>query len=166
MSDQEAQRVGLPARIAIPGTLLITAASVVESVDRCISMDLKESGNCLVLASAPVERDGLEHAYKLHRRVADLIAAGKVRAAHDVSDGGLAVAVAEMCIASNLGATIEEPGAGYGFDLFHPATTPSVLEMNEGHAEATGARAVGLASENLTPDKIMTPEAFANASSE
>ena len=143
MSDREAQRVGLPARIAIPGTLLITALSVVESVDRCISMDLKEPGNCLVLASAPVERDGLERANTLHRRVAGLIASGKVRAAHDVSDGGLAVAVAEMCIASNLGATIEEPGAGYGFDLFHPATTTYVLEMSESHAEATGWPIIG-----------------------
>ena len=31
------------------------------------------------------------------------------------------------------------------------------------NAEATGARAVGLAAERLTPDRIMTPQAFENA---
>ncbi len=35
------------------------------------------------------------------------IAAGQVRACHDLSDGGLAVAAAEMCLASGMGATLE-----------------------------------------------------------
>ncbi len=35
------------------------------------------------------------------------IAAGEVRACHDLSDGGLAVAAAEMCLASGMGATLE-----------------------------------------------------------
>jgi len=39
--------------------------------------------------------------------VAALIAAGTVNAVHDLSDGGLAVAVAEMAMASGLGATVE-----------------------------------------------------------
>jgi phosphoribosylformylglycinamidine (FGAM) synthase-like enzyme len=37
------------------------------------------------------------------------IAAGLVRSAHDLSDGGLAVATAESCIASGLGAHLEIP---------------------------------------------------------
>ena len=40
------------------------------------------------------------------------IAAGLVRSAHDLSDGGLAVAVAEACIASGLGARLELPAGG------------------------------------------------------
>jgi phosphoribosylformylglycinamidine synthase len=39
--------------------------------------------------------------------VAALIAAGTVKAVHDLSDGGLAVAVAEMAMASGLGAVVE-----------------------------------------------------------
>jgi phosphoribosylformylglycinamidine synthase len=39
--------------------------------------------------------------------VRDLIAAGKVTAVHDVSDGGLLVAVAEMAMAGNIGATLD-----------------------------------------------------------
>ncbi len=40
------------------------------------------------------------------------IAAGLVRSAHDLSDGGLAVALAEACIASGLGAGVELPAGG------------------------------------------------------
>ncbi|WP_303795524.1 phosphoribosylformylglycinamidine synthase subunit PurL [Sandarakinorhabdus limnophila] len=40
-------------------------------------------------------------------QVAALIAAGTVNAVHDLSDGGLAVAVAEMAMASGLGAVVE-----------------------------------------------------------
>jgi phosphoribosylformylglycinamidine synthase len=36
-----------------------------------------------------------------------LVAEGKVTAVHDISDGGLLVAVAEMALAGNIGATLE-----------------------------------------------------------
>ena len=39
--------------------------------------------------------------------VRDLITSGKVTACHDVSDGGLLVALAEMCFAKNIGATVK-----------------------------------------------------------
>jgi len=40
------------------------------------------------------------------------IAAGMIAAAHDISDGGLAVAVAEMCLAGRRGAQIDLPATG------------------------------------------------------
>ena len=40
------------------------------------------------------------------------IIAGTIAAAHDISDGGLAVAIAEMCMAAELGATIVPPEGG------------------------------------------------------
>ncbi|MFO1188710.1 MAG: phosphoribosylformylglycinamidine synthase subunit PurL [Alphaproteobacteria bacterium] len=43
--------------------------------------------------------------------VRGLIRAGRLSACHDISDGGLAVAVAEMAIAGGLGASIEPPAA-------------------------------------------------------
>ncbi len=49
--------------------------------------------------------------------VAALIAAGTVNAVHDLSDGGLAVAVAEMAMASGLGAVVEvalDAGSAFG----------------------------------------------------
>ena len=42
--------------------------------------------------------------------VRGLIAEGRVSACHDVSDGGLAVALTEMALAGRLGATVEVPG--------------------------------------------------------
>ncbi len=44
------------------------------------------------------------------------IAAGLVRSAHDLSDGGLAVAAAEACIASGLGAHLEIPASSARLD--------------------------------------------------
>ena len=42
--------------------------------------------------------------------VRGLIAEGRVSACHDVSDGGIAAALAEMALAGDLGATVEVPG--------------------------------------------------------
>ena len=44
--------------------------------------------------------------------VRELIRDGRINAAHDVSDGGLAVALAEMAMASALGATLEAAPSG------------------------------------------------------
>ncbi len=41
-----------------------------------------------------------------------LIAAGLVESAHDISEGGLAVAMAECCLAGNIGATVNLPTGG------------------------------------------------------
>ncbi|UCG15241.1 MAG: phosphoribosylformylglycinamidine synthase subunit PurL [Phycisphaerales bacterium] len=105
-SPQEARRCGLPERISIPDTLLISSLGMVDDVSRCVTMDLKEPGSALVVIAAPGNQVGLDAAGHLHRAVADWIAGGNVLSAHDVSDGGLAVAVAEMCIAGGLGADI------------------------------------------------------------
>jgi dihydroxy-acid dehydratase len=43
------------------------------------------------------------------------------------------------------------------------ACPPAVMAERMRHAEASGARAVGMAKEKLTPDRIMTPAAFENA---
>ncbi len=165
MSAEEAKRTGLPQRIAVPYTLLISALGIVDDVRRCVSMDLKEPGDCLVVASAPavsphvdlshtsrpdVRRDKgadsatvLKTARTMHHRVAELIRAGKVRAAHDVSDGGLAVAIAEMCIASILGATVKINADAYCNSIFAPVTTTYVLEMTEADAAEANLPVIG-----------------------
>ena len=143
MSEEEARRVGLPARIAIPGTLLISALGIVPDVRKCVSMDFKQPGDCLVLASAPVDLVGLEEARRLHHRVAELIAAGRVRAAHDISDGGLAGAVAEMGIASGLGAAVTLDDADYDGGLLESRATSYILEMPESEAAGCGFPIIG-----------------------
>jgi phosphoribosylformylglycinamidine synthase len=93
--------------LRIPNTLLISAIGIVEDVRRCVTMDLKNrSGRvCLVSAKDPTDLKSLA---ATHRLVAESIAAGEILAAHDISDGGIAVAAAEMCIASGCGMIVGE----------------------------------------------------------
>jgi len=147
MCAEEAESLGLPRRIAIPYTLLISALGIVDDVSRCVSMDLKRHGNLLVLASAPVERVGLHAAAELHLRVAQLIKDGKVVSAHDVSDGGVAVAAAEMCIAGAMGAALEFDNSTIGDSPFSMAASTYVLEMAAADAQASGLPVLGRVDE-------------------
>jgi len=112
--------------IAIPPTLLISAAAQVADVSRCVSMDFKEAGNAVYVVGATYDETGGSQYYqergflgnkvpkvdavKAKKAFAALhgaIRAGAVRACHDCSDGGLAVAFAEMAFAGGLGATLD-----------------------------------------------------------
>jgi dihydroxy-acid dehydratase len=73
------------------------------------------------------------------------------------------VPTAGTCGIMGTASTMAMMSEALGMTLPGGAAIPAVHADRLRHAEATGARAVGLASENLTPDKIMTPEAFANA---
>ncbi len=120
--------------IEIPPTLLISGLGIVPDAARCVTMDAKGAGGLLVLAGMPARgamggshyartygvadggefsgeswsaRRTLEEAPAAARGVASAIALGLVRAAHDVSDGGLLVAAAEMSIAGELGLDLD-----------------------------------------------------------
>jgi phosphoribosylformylglycinamidine synthase len=88
--------------LRIPNTLLISAISVIDDVRKCVTMDLKHRTSRVAMVAARRPGD-LANLAETHRRMAALIRGGKVSACHDVSDGGVAVAAAEMCIASGLG---------------------------------------------------------------
>ena len=63
-------------------------------------------------------------------RCTEAIRAGLVAACHDVSEGGLAVALAEMCIASQLGASIDAlPHADTATALFSESAGRLVVEV-------------------------------------
>jgi phosphoribosylformylglycinamidine synthase len=115
-------------RIPIPGTLLISAMAYHPDIRRAQTSDFKQAGNAIyvvgmtqnALAGAHVAqvagipdaaqwqqpRVDLAVAPHLMRQLHRAIQHGSVVACHDISDGGLAVAVAEMVIAGRLGATI------------------------------------------------------------
>jgi phosphoribosylformylglycinamidine synthase len=93
--------------IRIPNTLLISAMGVIEDVRKCVTMDLKEVGSRVCLVSAKDVYD-LKVLAATHRKMAEAIGEGLVLSCHDVSDGGIAVAAAEMCIASGLGIDVKE----------------------------------------------------------
>ena len=133
--------------IEIPPTLLITGMSTVPDITRCVTSDAKEAGNALLRvgpacdtlagsiagetlgATGPLPVVDLERGPALARAVAGLIQAGHVRAAHDVSEGGLLAAVAEMLIGAGgaLGASLE--GAPDAAELFGEAPSRYILEI-------------------------------------
>ncbi|MEL6890440.1 MAG: phosphoribosylformylglycinamidine synthase subunit PurL [Actinomycetota bacterium] len=139
-------------RHAVPPTLVITAVAHVPDIDRCVTPDLVEPGNVLmVVGQTSVEFAGshldLVHgapddpgvapapdpdAAGRYRRLHEAIQAGLIVSCHDVSEGGLAVAIAEMCIAGRLGATIESlPHADQAVALFAESCGRLVVEVEE-----------------------------------
>jgi len=111
--------------IVIPGCLLISAIAVIDDVTRCISMDLKEPGNLLYLIGLTRRELGGSHYWALKgfigrsvprvdasaaRRTFEALSRATrrrlVRSCHDLSEGGLAVAAAEMAFAGGLGARL------------------------------------------------------------
>ncbi len=98
-------------RHAIPPTLLISAIGIIHDVNQAITMDLKEAGNIIYLvgdhqlsdASDQSVPDVPKETPQVYRALHQAIASGLVRSAHDLSEGGLAVAAAEMCIGGRLG---------------------------------------------------------------
>ncbi len=127
LSDDDARQLGLPSLISIPSTLLISAMGIVRDVSKCVTSDFKRPGNRVVWVSADVRKDGPEVCAAMHRAVANLIGESAVAACHDVSDGGLAVCLAEMCIGGNAGASVTVDN---GQVLFDESRSGYVLELN------------------------------------
>jgi len=111
--------------INIPGTLLISAMTIVDDVNRCVTMDVKKAGNLIFLVGetrnelgaglyykhhgeigANVPRVDLKTAPAIMASMAQAIEKGIVSSCHDCSEGGLAVALAEMAFAGGLGMDI------------------------------------------------------------
>ncbi len=120
---------GQPVQLVIPPTILISAVGIVPDVARCVTMDLKEPGNLLVLIGRTRAELGQSALARLlgwdggdvptvdltegpaaARVVSRLIGSGAVRACHDISEGGILVALAEMALAGRLGVTVRLPG--------------------------------------------------------
>jgi phosphoribosylformylglycinamidine synthase subunit PurSL len=138
-------------RHAIPPTLLISAIGMIEDVNEAVTMDVKESGNHIYLVGnfKPVmggshfslitdksHEDRIpevnESAPEVYRAIHQAMTAGLIRSAHDLSEGGLAVAAAEMCIGGRLGMKIEMTGrADQMRTLFGETTGTLLLEVSE-----------------------------------
>ncbi len=121
-------------RHAIPGTLLISSIAIVPDVANTVTMDLKHAGNFLYLvgdwqpgllgshtllvldenqAGAFADTPAFTQmptvsalAPEIYKQFHQAVLGGLVEAAHDLSEGGLGVAVAEMSLAARMGAVI------------------------------------------------------------
>ncbi len=153
-------------RHAIPGTLLISAVGIVPDVAYTTTMDLKQAGNLLYIVGKTRPELGSSHyqqavlgqpahglppqpvdnALDHLRAVHQAISAGIVRACHDCSEGGLGVALAEMCLAGRLGAAIDltsvptadNPCAEAEF-LFSESLSRFIIEVRSEDAQALEA---------------------------
>ena len=157
-------------RRAIPGTLLVTAMATIPDVNQTVTMAAARPGDRIyvlgetdaglggsswatlhdTLGDAATEpaRGALSRYRKLHAA----IRAGFCRAVHDVSDGGLSVALAEMSLACGAGFDADlraQPGgAGLGLDALSFGERPGRLVVAVRPAEAAAFEAA-MAGESL-----------------
>ena len=147
--------------IAIPPVLLISAIGIIENVDQCVTMDLKEIGSDLyILGETRDELGGSEYyrvlgveggavpgldvvnAPKMMMRLHSAIEKGLVVSCHDLSEGGLALALSEMAFAGDIGVevdllTVPYPGKKKRFDtiLFSESNTRFLVEVSQENKE-------------------------------
>lgn len=148
-------------RHAVPPTLVITAVAHVPDADRCVTTELRAEGNALFMLGTTGEHFAGSHLDLLtgaHRQRSDAagvvpqfdpdaptryrslhraMRAGLIASCHDVSEGGLSVAIAEMCIASGLGATIDRlPHDDVTAALFSESAGRLIVEVAESDVDA------------------------------
>jgi len=145
--------------IVVPPTLLVSAIGVIADVRRTVTSDLKRAGDFVYVVGDTYDECGGSHWYRMldllgtsvpivRERARAVCAAlegaiglGHVRACHDLSDGGLAVAAAEMAFAGDLGLDLDlgrVPGPVRRSDrlLFSETTTRFLVEVDPEHASA------------------------------
>ncbi|MBA4186605.1 MAG: phosphoribosylformylglycinamidine synthase subunit PurL [Planctomycetaceae bacterium] len=144
-------------RINIPHTLLVSALGRVPDVRNCVTMDLKEVGNHIYLIGTTkdemagshlhlvtgrtgggVPKVDLQLAPKIFAAVHAAISGGFVRACHDLSEGGLAVAIAEMAFAGGIGVDLTKLPGEFSDEvkLFSESCTRFLVEVKPEHAAA------------------------------
>jgi phosphoribosylformylglycinamidine synthase len=112
--------------VAIPPSLLISALGQIADIRKAVTMDAKEAGNIVALVGATRDELGGSHlalvkslaggavprvdpqmAPRLFRALHRAIQGKCVRSCHDLSEGGLAAAAAEMSFAGELGLDLD-----------------------------------------------------------
>ncbi|MCP4653110.1 MAG: phosphoribosylformylglycinamidine synthase subunit PurL [Candidatus Omnitrophica bacterium] len=143
-------------RISIPGTLLISAVSIMESWRKTITPAFKKEGSLLYLIGVTKNELGASEYFRgknittgnvpkiekdsaltIFNNLSQAIEKGLVLACHDLSEGGLAVTASEMAMSSGLGATIflsEVPvkgAVGVVERLFSESPTRFLVEVDQ-----------------------------------
>ena len=151
---------------AILPTPVLGVVGIIEDAGRVVGRTFREAGAAIVLLGAaggtlggseylkvmhglvrgvpPALDLGAER--RLQQLAADLAAAGRLRSAHDCSDGGLAVALAECAFESGgIGLDVQVPGSteagGATAALHGEAASQIVVSVRETDADAVLARA-------------------------
>ena len=116
--------------LKIPPVLCISAFGRIQDIKKTVSADFKCAGSSLVLVGKRnlgemggsiyydlagylgknLPQIDLQILPRVLEAIQSAITAGKILACHDLSEGGLAVCLAEMCFGSKMGAEIYIPG--------------------------------------------------------
>jgi phosphoribosylformylglycinamidine synthase subunit PurSL len=146
-------------RHAIPPSLLISAIGMIDDINRAVTMDLKEEGNYVYLLGETRNELGGSHLHlvlqkkklvdfggevptspedapTMYRALHQTMRKGLVRACHDLSEGGLAVAAAEMSLAGRFGMTLAVDGADAIASLFSESNGRFLVEVRPADAAA------------------------------
>ncbi|HAD58554.1 MAG TPA: phosphoribosylformylglycinamidine synthase, partial [Planctomycetaceae bacterium] len=138
--------------VAIPSTLLITALGQMADVEHAVTMDLKSPGNRLYLIGKTNDELGGSHfnlvtgtttgsvpqvdtdlAARVFNAVHSVIGKRLIRSCHDLSEGGLAAAAAEMGFAGGVGVKLNGLNA---VDLFSESNSRFLVDVTEDNAAA------------------------------
>ena len=151
-------------KISIPPTVLFSVLGVMDDVKRAVTSDFKKPGDRIyILGVTARELAGSEIADELgvvcntvpkvdavsalarYRKLHQLINARMISACHDLSDGGLAVALAEMSIGGRLGAHVElnrvpaDKGLSLTELLYSESASRLLITVNPEKADAVEA---------------------------
>lgn len=147
---------------AIHPTPIIGMLGVLPDVEQTVGIGFREAGDRVWLVGA-VESEGglagseylavvhgveagrpapldLDLELRLQRVVRELVQEGLVQSAHDCSDGGLGVTLAESCISGGTGARVRLPAGGVTEQLFGEAPSRIVLTVSGKHSAAARLR--------------------------
>lgn len=127
--------IGPGIKISIPPTILISVIGTIPEVEKAVTMDFKSAGDLVYLlgmtrkelggseyfasygiVGASVPKVDAETASARYRNLHQAILSSLIASAHDLSDGGLVVALAESAFSGSLGVEIDlkevacEPG--------------------------------------------------------
>jgi phosphoribosylformylglycinamidine (FGAM) synthase-like enzyme len=142
--------------ICIPPTLLVSAMAVMDDIGKVVSMDCKKAGDLIYIVGATYNELGGSHYLAIHgfignnvpkvypekgKKLMEALASatqkGLVAACHDLSEGGIGVAAAEMAFAGVLGMKIKLENVPLGesvdrddFILFSESNTRFLVEID------------------------------------
>jgi phosphoribosylformylglycinamidine synthase len=139
-------------------TPMILGTGLIDDVRKAVSADFKEEGDRIYIVGSTKDEMGasllfrkfggiegdvpgvdIDNLKKLMDKMLSAMDKGLVRACHDCSDGGMAVAVAEMCISGDIGAELDLRDMGPLDDarkLYSESNTRWIAEVKEKDAKA------------------------------
>lgn len=157
--------------IAIPGTILISAIGIVDDITKTVTMDFKRAGNLIYVVGTTynemggsiyydmlgsvgsvVPRVDTKKGKAIFSAMASSIQKGYVVSAHDCSEGGFGVALAEMAFSGGLGAKVKLYKMPYESTinredvlLFSESNTRFIVEVHPEHQKQFEKQLKGVA---------------------